>query len=57
LTPKIFFSEFIKRIFGPGASAGFGVGQVIALPPKFASLTDGLLWASKRNGRVPNHFL
>jgi len=30
LTPKIFFSEFIK--------VGFGVGQIIALPPKFTSL-------------------
>jgi len=27
------FSEFIKGIL-----AGFGVGQIIALPPKFASL-------------------
>jgi len=38
LTPKIIFSEFIKGIFAPGALAGFGVGQIIALPPKFASL-------------------
>jgi len=38
LTPKIFFSEFIKGIFGRGSLAGFGVGQIIALPPKFASL-------------------
>ena len=38
LTPKIIFSEFIKRIFARGALAGFGVWQVIALPPKFASL-------------------
>jgi len=38
VTPKIIFSEFIKRIFAPGALAGFGLGQVIALPPKFASL-------------------
>jgi len=38
LTPKIIFSEFIKRIFPPGALAAFGVGQIIALPPKFASL-------------------
>jgi len=32
------FSEFIKGIFAPGALAGFAVGQIIALPPKFASL-------------------
>jgi len=38
LTPKIIFSEFIKGIFAPGALAGFRVGQIIALPPKFASL-------------------
>jgi len=39
LTPKIiFFSEFIQAIFAPGALAGFRVGQIIALPPKFASL-------------------
>jgi len=58
----------------PRAIAGFGVGQIIALLPKFASLAVdnkviyqckrgffvgiciekglGLLWASKRNGRV-----
>ena len=38
LTPKIIFVEFIKQIFAPRALAGFGVGQIIALPPKFSSL-------------------
>jgi len=49
------FSEFIKGIFAPGALAGFAVGQIIALPPKFASLAvdntksfisvkEGFLW-------------
>ena len=52
LTPKIIFSEFIKRIFGPAALAGFGVGQVIALPPKFASLTadNKVIYQCKRGG-------
>jgi len=39
LTPKIiFFPEFIKRIFAADTLGGFGVGQIIALLPKFASL-------------------
>jgi len=28
----------MKGIFAPGALARFGVGQIITLPPKFASL-------------------
>jgi len=38
LTPIITFSESIKGIYAPGALAGFGLGIIIALPPKFTSL-------------------
>jgi len=38
LTTKIIFSEFIKGIFARRALAGIGVGQIIALPPKFGFL-------------------
>jgi len=38
LTPKIIFFEFMKGIFARGALAGFGLGQIIALLPKFTSL-------------------
>jgi len=50
LTPKIIFSEIVKRIFERGALAGFVVGQVIALPPKFASLAADkkVIYQSKR---------
>jgi len=50
LTPKIIFSEFIKGIFAPGALPGFGVGQIIALPPKFGSLAvdNKVIYQSKR---------
>jgi len=32
------FSEFIKGIFALAALAGFAMGHIIALPPKFACL-------------------
>jgi len=51
LTPKIIFSEFIKGIFAPGALAGFGVAQIIALPPRFASLAvDNKVFISVKEG-------